>query len=70
LNASINGNYGKVIGGMFSRGEDGTIYLNDNSGHFYQNWTLEKADKLKTFLEEKTGMKVKIDYIMKEPPAK
>lgn len=66
----INGDHNTLIGGMFSRGLDGAIYLNDNSGHFYQNWTLEKAEKLKGFLESKTNLPVNINYVMKKPPAK
>jgi RHS repeat-associated protein len=70
LNKLIGGNYEKVIGGFFSRESDGSITLNDYSGHFYQNWTLEKADKLKKFLEERTGRKVNIIYTMRTPPPK
>jgi RHS repeat-associated protein len=70
LNTLIGGDPSKVVGGMFSREKDGSITLNDYSGHFYQNWTLEKADKLKTFLESKTGKPVNIIFTFKIPPAK
>jgi hypothetical protein len=69
LNKLIEGDYQNVIGGMFSREKDGSITVNDYSGHFYQNWTMEKANKLKAFLEKKTGKKVNIIFVVK-PPSK
>ena len=38
LAASINADKNKVVGGMFSRSADGTMYTNEGSGHFHQNW--------------------------------
>ncbi|WP_157215923.1 polymorphic toxin type 43 domain-containing protein [Flavisphingomonas formosensis] len=39
--AAINANKNRVVGGIFSRREDGTMVTNEGSGHFWQNWTPE-----------------------------
>ena len=41
LAESIGANQGAstTLGGVFSRGSDGKIYTNENSGHFGKNWT-------------------------------
>lgn len=49
-----------VVGGMFSRADDGTIVLDQNSGHYHEGWTDDIADELISFLEEATGNPVKM----------
>jgi len=41
LAASIKADTGSVVGGMFSRGPNGTMLTNEASGHFWRNWTPE-----------------------------
>jgi hypothetical protein len=41
LAASIDADTSRVVGGIFSRGPDGTMLTNEASGHFWQNWTPE-----------------------------
>ncbi|MCZ7648880.1 MAG: polymorphic toxin type 43 domain-containing protein [Planctomycetota bacterium] len=56
----LDGDGSNVVGGMFRRGEDGSIILNQHSGHYWRNWTPEKERKLKAFLEDLTRQKVEL----------
>ncbi|WP_246021340.1 polymorphic toxin type 43 domain-containing protein [Paenibacillus lentus] len=38
---TINADEKNVVGGTFTRGENGEIYTTENSGHYGQNWTTE-----------------------------
>ena len=39
-----------VVGGIFSRGEDGTIFSTEGSEHFWQNWTPDVRQQYVDFL--------------------
>ena len=41
LARSINADESQVLGGIFSRDADGNIVTNENSGHYWENWTPE-----------------------------
>ena len=60
LAASIGADATNIVAGMFRRGADGQIMLNEHSGHFWQNWDKISSvrEKLKQFLEKITGQKV------------
>ncbi len=46
-----------VVGGMFSRGPNGTIRTNEVSGHFHQNWNDTTRQQFIKFLEN-SGLKI------------
>ena len=60
LAESIGAEATHVVGGMFRRGPNGEIILNEHSGHFWQNWDKIPSvrEKLKQFLEKMTSQKV------------
>ena len=57
---SIQADHNNVVGGMFSRGKNGEIFLNQHTGHFYKNWTPAIEKQLKEAMK-KHG----IDFIWK-----
>jgi hypothetical protein len=54
INASGNG----TVGGFFSRGKNGEIITNENSGHYGTNWTPEIRNNFTNWLGERTGLPV------------
>ena len=60
LVASIGADSTNIVAGIFRRGADGQIILNEYSGHFWQNWDKISSvhEKLKRFLEKTTEQKV------------
>lgn len=55
---TVDADPSRVVGGMFRRGPSGEILTNEFSGHFWQNWTPEAREQLKSMLEQMTGQKV------------
>jgi len=58
LASLVNGNGKDIVGGMFVRGKNNEIILNEFSGHFWQNWNDANRKEVQEFLEKKTGQKV------------
>ena len=49
---SINhGGDPNIVGGMFSRGTNGEIITNENSGHFGANWTPELRTRFQNVMD-------------------
>jgi hypothetical protein len=57
LAASINAPRNQVVGGILNKQTNGVIYTNENTGHFWQNWTPEIRSKF-TQTMEVYGLKV------------
>ncbi|WP_171940096.1 polymorphic toxin type 43 domain-containing protein [Herbaspirillum rubrisubalbicans] len=53
LAASIGADTNQVVGGIFSRGPNGSIFTNEGSGHFWQNWTPEVRQQFVDFMRSK-----------------
>lgn len=51
LAASIGADTNLVVGGIFSRGTNGSILTNEGSGHFWQNWTPEIRQQYVDFMK-------------------
>jgi hypothetical protein len=54
----IGANPDSFVGGMVSRGADGSLQWDEMSGHFYQNWTDQFRQQ---FVETMQGYGVNID---------
>jgi hypothetical protein len=51
LAASIEADASRVVGGIFSRGSNGSILTNEASGHFWQNWTPQVRQQFIDFMD-------------------
>jgi len=47
-----------VVGGIFSRGVDGSIVTNEMSGHYGFNWTPQIREQFVNWLSSRTGIVV------------
>jgi len=55
LSGLIGADNSTVVGGIFQRGSNGEMLLNDFSGHYWQNWTPQIKQQVVDFLQQKTG---------------
>jgi RHS repeat-associated protein len=55
---SIGADGRNIVGGMFNRGANGEIILNQHSGHYWMNWNGSIKNQLQLFMQNKTGQSV------------
>jgi putative RNase toxin 43 of polymorphic toxin system len=53
LASSIGAEASRVVGGVFSRGPNGSMLTNEASGHFWQNWTPQVRQQFVDFMNSK-----------------
>ena len=58
-NSKYFGGDPNIVGGMFSRGSNGEILTNENSGHFGKNWTPELRE---TFINTRNDYGVPVNH--------
>jgi hypothetical protein len=52
LARSIDADEGTVVGGMFKRGPNGEMLTNEQSGHYWENWTPEIRQQFEQKMRE------------------
>ena len=53
LASSISADTNRVVGGIFSRGSNGSMLTNEASGHFWQNWNPQVRQQFADFMNSK-----------------